>query len=195
MKTVPRILILLLAVAACEAPPSTAPQAGEPQGTNPAQQLSASEQAILTAVKAGEDAGAILNRDYPCSLSPGFGDQNGTVAFGGLMAEPGPNGICPLSNFERTNPDGTVDVHQKGVGAFFLLVFEPFTIFGSEGSHVRWTSISHENGIRVFNVSGTLSDGSRVRVHFVTDPNGDNKPANTLWVEGLGYIVGGPEGR
>ena len=88
-----------------------------------------------------------------------------------------------------------MDFHTQGSGTFFLIVNDPFTVFGSLGSDVIWRAISHQNGTSVFNVSGTLSDGSRVRAQFVTDPNGDNKAANTLWVEGLGYVVGGPPGQ
>lgn len=187
---------LLAGLVACQADSPVEPLAQQLQFSSSPTGLSPLEQSMVDAVMAGEDPGAVIARNDVCAFSPGFFNDGVFVGFGGLFPTPGPQGICPLSNFERTNPDGTVDLHLQGSGGFFLLVFEPsFQFFSSEGSHVRWRLISHEGGTTVFTVSGTLSNGSRVRAHFVTDPSGDNKAANTLWVEGLGYVVGGPPGR
>lgn len=171
------------------------PAQAEHAETAVAPALFLSERSIVDALKAGGSAGAVLNRDVGCGILTGFSNNGEFVGFGGLFPSPGPRGICPLSNFERANPDGTIDRHLQGSGTFFLVLFNPPAGFPSEGSSVRWRMIAHENGTRVFTVSGTLSDGSRVRAHFVTDRKGDNKAANTLWVQGLGYVVGGPPGK
>ena len=157
--------------------------------------LSETEQALLDELMAGADMGAMLNRDVGCGMLTGFNNDGQFVAFGGLFPTEGPNGICPMGNFERTNPDGTVDLHMKGTGNFFLVVFTPSGFFPSEGSSVNWRIVAHEGGARTFNVSGTLSDGSRVRAHFTTTPDGKNPQGNTLWIESLGYVVGGPARR
>ncbi len=195
MKKALLAFVLLAGLIACEADSPSEPLTHGPQLSAVSAGLSSLERSLVDAALAGTDAGAVIDRDAGCGISPGFFNNGALVAFGGLFPVPGPHGICPLSNFERTNPDCTVDVHRQGSGTFFLLVFNPFTIYGSAGSDVSWKEIAHEGGIRVFTVKGILSDGSRVRAHFVTDPNGDNKAANTLWVEGLGYLVGGPPGR
>lgn len=196
MRKASLVFTLLAGLVACQADspvePFTQPLrfSSSPAGPSPL------EQSMVDAVMAGEDPGAFIDRNDVCAFSPGFFNDGVFVGFGGLFPTPGPRGICPMSNFVRTNPDATVDMHMQGSGGFFLLLVQPsFQVFGSEGSDVRWRVISHEGGISVFTVSGTLSNGSRVRAHFVTDPNGDNKAANTLWVEGLGYVVGGPPGQ
>jgi hypothetical protein len=194
------LLPALALLAACgetatEPPVGSEPAQAELAETALAPALSLSEQSIVDAMRAGGNAGAVINREVGCGIFSGFNNNGEFVGFGGLFPTPGPRGICPLSNFERANPDGTIDLHLQGSGAFFLVLFNPPAEFPSEGSSVRWRMIAHENGTRVFTVSGTLSDGSRVRAHFVTDRKGDNKAANTLWVEGLGYVVGGPPGR
>lgn len=188
-KAVPTLAVLSVLIA-CQADSPAEPVVQEPQLTVAADGLSSLEQSILDAAMAG----AIIDRDVGCGQTSGFFNNGVFVGFGGLFPTAGPQGICPLSNFVRTNRDGSVDLHMQGSGQFFLFLFNPFAIFPSAGSDVIWRQIQHENGIRVFTVTGTLSDGSRVRAQFVTDPNGDNKAANTLWVEGLGYVVGGPPG-
>jgi hypothetical protein len=194
------VLVLSALVVSCS-DQTTAPSvpADGPQMSAVSDGLSPLEHSLLDALAAGEDPGAIINRDVGCGLTTGFGvvNDDGTVTpvgFGGLFPQPGPNGICPLSSFERTNPDGTVDSHTQGRGAFFLVLFG-LGFYPSTGSDVIWRDISHEGGTSVFTVSGTLSDGSKVRAHFVRDPKGNIKEANALWVEGLGYVVGGPPGR
>lgn len=185
--------LLALGLAACDTGTPAEPDAAllGPAGSS----ASAIEQSLIDDLAAGVDHGAILNRDIGCAILVGFGGPGGVAAFGILGPMPGPRGICPAGNFERTNPDGTIDEHKQGQGTFFLLVFDPFRSFPSGGSHVRWRSITHQDGARVFNFSGTLSDGSRVRGHFAYTPNGKVTQGNTLWVEGLGYIVGGPSDR
>jgi hypothetical protein len=153
------------------------------------QELSPRDQAVVDAFNNGAPWGAVINNDVSCSVLTGFFDASGLVAFGGLFANE-----CTGGTFERTNPDGTADWHAHGRGEFFLVIFAG-GFFPSAGSSVKWQIIGHEDGISVWSANGTLSDGSRVRAHFVTDPNGDNKPANALWVEGLGYVLGGPPGR
>lgn len=149
--------------------------------------LSGSEQELLDAFNAGADMGAMLNRDVGCAILTGFFTPSGLAAFGIL----GPSD-CSNGNFDRTNPDGTVDRHMQGEGSFFLFVTGPDGMaFPSAGSDVRWGRVQHEDGITVFNVSGTLSDGSRVRAHFTRTADGKNPPGNRLWVEALGYVVGG----
>ena len=193
-------LVLSALVVSCSDQTTAPPVRAEgPQMSTVSDGLSPLEQSLLDALAAGEDPGSIINRDVGCGLTTGFGviNDDGTVTpvgFGGLFPEPGPSGICPLSNFERTNPDGTIDVHTQGRGAFFLVLFG-LGFYPSGGSDVIWRDISHEGGTSVFTVTGTLSDGSRVRAHFIRDPKGNIKEANTLWVEGLGYVVGGPPGR
>lgn len=149
---------------------------------------------VAPAAMADEDPGATLDREVGCGIITGFFNNGAFVGFGGLFPTPGPQGICPLSNFARVNADGTVDRHMQGSGTFFL-VLPGVAFYGSEGSDVQWRSIQHENGIRLFTVTGTLSDGSRVRAHFVTTPDGLSTAANTLWIEGVGYAVGGPPGQ
>jgi len=149
---------------------------------------------VAPAAMADEDPGATLDREVGCGITTGFFNNGSFVGFAGLFPDLGPQGFCPLSNFARVNPDGTVDRHIQGSGRLFL-VLPGVAIYGSDGSDVRWRSIQHENGIRMFTVTGTLSDGSRVRAHFVTTPGGENTAANSLWIEGVGYAVGGPPGQ
>ena len=194
------VLVLSALVVSCSDQTTAPPDLADgPQMSAVSPGMSPLEQSLMDAIAAGEDPGAIVDRDVGCAIITGFGvvDDDGNVTnvgFGGLFPQPGPNGICPLSNFERTNPDGTIDLHTQGRGAFFLVLFG-LGSYPSTGSDVIWRNIRHEEGASVFTVSGTLSDGSRVRAHFVRDPKGDIKDANTLWVEGLGYVVGGPPGR
>lgn len=191
MKRFLLVTIALLAAAACgespaepammDPPLARAPAAPQPPG------LSDEEQALLSALHAGADMGAILNREVGCGILTGFFTQSGLAAFGLLS----PND-CSNGNFVRTNPDGTVDRNIQGTGRFFLVVLGPQGMaFPSGGSDVRWGRVQHQDGITVFNVAGTLSDGSRVRAHFTRTPDGMNPPGNTLWVEALGYVVGG----
>lgn len=46
-----------------------------------------------------------------------------------------------------------------------------------------------DGGIRLLNINRRLGDGSHVRAHFLTNPNGENQ-SSQLWIEGLGYVVG-----
>lgn len=152
-------------------------------------ELSPSDQAAVDAFHAYRTTGAFIERG--CMIvSPGFFNEAGQLlGFGGLFPDV-PFGECE-NGFIRTNPDGTEDLHVNGKGLFFLLLFDPFAIYGSQGSSVKYTYIRHANGISILTVTGKLSDGSRVRGHFTS---GDNR-AGTLWVEGLGYVVGSPGGR
>lgn len=185
--------LLVLGLAACDAGTPAEPDTtrlGPAAGS-----LSTLEQSLIDDLAAGVDHGAILDRDVGCAILTGFANPDGLVAFGILGPMPGPRGICPSSNFNRTNPDGSVDMHTHGMGTFFLLVFDPSVSFPSEGSRVRWNAITHEGGARTFNFQGTLSDGSRVRGHFAYSPSGEPTMGNALWVQGVGYIVGGPPGQ
>lgn len=149
-----------------------------------AQGLGPNDQLALDLLASGDANGAVINRDGVCALLPGFGG----VAFGGLFPEDCKN------SFERVNKDGTRDRHATGVGGFFLIVFSPeFRIFGSEGSYAHWTWIDKGEGseIGILTANGTLSDGSRFRLHFTNTPGeGDSSREGFLWVEGLGYVVG-----
>lgn len=195
MKRALLTIVLVGALGACQADSPAEPFANGPSLATVPSGLSPLEQSLTDALLAGQSLGSLVDRDVGCGTLVGFSDASGLVAFGGLFPLEGPQGICPLSNFARTNRDGTVDQHLQGSGGFFLLVFDPFASFPSEGSSVRWRAVSHQGGTSMFTITGTLSDGRRVRAHFVTDPRGDNKAANTLWVEGIGYVVGGPPGQ
>lgn len=150
------------------------------------QEISPRDQMVLDAFNNGMFSRAVINTEVSCAILPGFFDASGNlVAFGGLFPLE-----CAGGTFERTNPDGTLDWHANGRGVFFLLTFEPSGFFSSTGSDVNWHIIQHENGIRILTVSGTLSNGSRVRVHFTAEPTGaNNSSEGTLWIEGLGYVL------
>ena len=189
------VFVLFSGLVACEAESPIVPPDDAPRLAATTASHSAIEQELMDAARNGEDMGAILDREVPCGQLVGFSNNGAPVAFGGLFPTEGPQGICPLSNFQRTNQDGSVDLHLQGTGSMFLFVFNPPGSFGSAGSFVRWRILEHAGGVSIFTVSGRLGDGSRVRAHFVTDPDGGLRPANTLWVEGMGYLVGGPPGR
>lgn len=191
MKRVVSLLVFAGVVTACQADSPSAPIDAGPQLNATSAGLTAQEQAIVDELTAGADAGAILDRDIGCGILTGFSNNGIPVGFGGLFPVEGPQGICPLSSFARTNPDGTVDVYLQGSGAFFLVLFGA-GVYPSTGSEVRWRAIDLDGGIRLLTITGTLSNGSRVRAQFVTTPDGTNVSANTLWVEGVGYVVGGP---
>jgi hypothetical protein len=194
-----RVASLLFAVAvlaACGTDSPTVPDSGptpSPLAKRVNQPVgpSASDEAAIAAFEAAGMNGAVVNHDVCYIVGPGFLNENGDlIGFGGLFPDECPQG------FERVNPDGTIDNHMNGRGAFFLLLLEPFAFFGSEGSDVRWTWVVHEGGINILNINGTLSDGSRVRAHFTSGQNGAmNAKSGRLWVEGLGYILGSPGGK
>ena len=141
------------------------------------------------AMAQGEPHGAVIQGEGFCTLLTGFADATGLKAFGGLFQDFSDPDACGNS-FSRINPDGTFDTHWYGHGGFFLVVFGG-GFYPSQGSNVSWTIITHENGIRILRLNGTLSDGSRVRGHFTVDPKGeDNSKEGLLWVEGYGYVVG-----
>ena len=152
-----------------------------------AQSISPQDQDVVNAMNAGAPSGAIINTEVGCAISAGFFRGDEFIGFGGLF----PDGGCKGGTFERTSPKGKLDLHINGSGMFFLFLFDPFSVFSSEGSDVKWTMIRHEDGISILTVTGWLSDGSRVRAHFTSDPHGDdNAKGDFLWVEGLGYVIG-----
>ena len=152
-----------------------------------AQQISEQDQDVVNAMKAGAPNGAIINTEVGCAIGPGFYRGEEFIGFGGLFPDNG----CEGGTFERTGPKGQLDIHINGRGLFFLFLFDPFNVFGSEGSDVKWNMIRHEDGISVLKINGYLSDGSRVRAHFTSDPNGDdNAQGDFLWIEGIGYVIG-----
>lgn len=184
-------LLVALGMTACDS--STSPQIRSPQASlAPAQQaavqgLSARDQAAVDLFNESRTSGAFVVRDC-VFVSPGwFGEDGRLLGFGGLFPDVPDGESC---GFTRTNPDGSEDLYVNGKGYFFLFLFEPFHIYGSEGSDVKWTYINRADGVRILTITGTLSDGSRVRAHFTS---GDNQ-AGSLWVEGLGYVVGSPGG-
>lgn len=189
------VLLLFGGLLACESDSPSAPTADAPRLAAAPGSFSAIEQELIEAAQNGADMGALLDRDVGCGTLVGFTHNGVQKAFGGLFPTPGPQGICPLSNFVRTRRNGAVDLHMQGIGTFFLFVFDAGVSFGSAGSFVRWRILENDGGVSVFTISGRLSDGSKVRGHFVNDPEHGIRPANTLWVEGLGYIVGGPPGK
>lgn len=153
-----------------------------------AQNIAPQDQDVINAMNAGAPNGAIINTDESCAILTGFLNGNSLVAFGGLF--PDEDG-CRGGTFSRTTPQGKTDLHLNGTGQFFLLLFDPFNIFGSEGSDVKWKMIRHEDGISILTINGWLSDGSRVRAHFTSDPRGDdNAKGDFLWIEGIGYVLG-----
>lgn len=194
-----RVASLLLAAAvfsACGADSPTVPESDPTPSplakkVNQPAGLSARDQAAIEMFESAGMSGAVVNHDVCNIVGPGFVNENDDlIGFGGLFPDECPQG------FERVNPDGTTDFHMNGKGYFFLLLFEPFAIFGSEGSDVRWTWVRHTGGISILNIHGTLSDGSRVRAHFTSGENGAvNAKSGRLWVEGLGYVLGSPGGK
>lgn len=189
------ILLAVFGAAACDSgtsPELVAPETG-PTVAPPAlsvQGMSPNDQAAANAFHESRTTGAFIERG--CMIvSPGFFDEAGNLlGFGGLFPDV-PFGEPCENGFLRTNPNGTQDIHVNGRGGFFLLLFSPSAYYGSEGSSVKYTYIRRANGKSILTVIGTLSDGSRVRGHFTS---GDNR-AGTLWVEGLGYVVGSPGGH
>lgn len=188
-------LLAVFGAAACDsgtspelAAPETGPMVAPPDLS--VQGLSPNDQAALDAFNQYRTTGAFIERG--CTIvSPGFfSDAGDLLGFGGLFPDV-PFGEPCFNGFTRTNRDGTQDLYVNGKGLFFLLLFDPFAIYGSEGSSVKYTYIRRAKGPSILTVTGTLSDGSRVRGHFTS---GDNR-AGTLWVEGLGYVVGSPGGR
>lgn len=176
-----------LLLSGCDTRPATEPVAAGPAfGVADVGNLSPRDQAALDALNNGTPVGATIDTEVGCGLLPGFFNETGLVAFGGLF----PN-ECTPGTFDRTNPDETVDIYHSGRGLFFLLVFRPsFRVFGSEGSDVQWRTSRLADGRSLLVINGTLSNGSRVLGHFVRDPSGaDNSRDGTLWVEGLGYVV------
>jgi len=171
-------------LAALETGPTVAPPDLSVHGLSP------NDQAAMKAFHESRTTGAFIERG--CMIvSPGFFSESGQfLGFGGLFPDV-PFGESCENGFIRTNPDGTEDMYVNGKGLFFLLLVNPFSIYGSEGSSVKYTYIRRAKGKSILTVTGTLSDGSRVRGHFTS---GDNR-AGTLWVEGLGYVVGSPGGR
>lgn len=146
----------------------------------------------LGALEHGTPPGAVLNTDVGCFVLTGFYDQDGNLAaFGLLFGEAGTFGTCGPGSFDRTNPDGSIDQFRQARGSFYLSVVDPPAEFPSDGSDVKWTRIVGADGVSVFNINGTLSDGSHVQAHFLSGTQGPNQ-SSTLWVEGLGYLVGGP---
>ena len=155
-----------------------------------AQGMSEAEQAIVNALMAGESAGAIIERTGEC-------------AAGGAIFEVGSPAPAALvffgvdspedcgNTFTRTNRDGTVDVYKNGVGTAFVIIIDPFEFIFSEGSYVHWTESTREGGSLTFNGNGTLSDGSRMRLHFTVNNKGE-PVVGRLFIEGRGYIVGAP---
>ena len=198
------LTVLLVAAVACDtldpteavAPAvslSAARPGPSPQGAAGSQ--SARDQAVMDALANGASSGAVIDREVGCFILLGIGDSEGNLlAFGGLF--PGQQDPpCDPGTFARTNPDGSTDIHAKGTGAMFLVVFEPGgtfiprAVFDSEGSDVDWEWIYREGQGGVTNVRGTLSDGSRLRAHFVNNPNGPVPTAGQLWVEALGWVA------
>jgi hypothetical protein len=150
--------------------------------------ISARDQAAIDAFHAERTTGASFLRDV-CGLGIGFFDGDDFLGFGGLFPSECPGG------FIRTNPDGSEDQHLQGRGSLFLFLFE-YGIFPSDGSDVGWQATIHEDGIVSASVHGTLSDGSRVRIHFTDQPTGRNNSADSqLWIEGVGYVRGFRPGR
>lgn len=151
--------------------------------------LSAADQELYNAFNEGRTTGAFVNHDFCGLFSLGFRDENGgLLGFSLFIPDECPQG------FERQNPNGTFDQHISGGGQMFLVLIAQGAFFGSEGSDVRWTIKRSETGTNVFNINGTLSDGSRVKGHFNSGNNG-NSQSGKLWVEGLGYVVGSPGGK
>lgn len=152
-----------------------------------AQDLSPRDQMAVDMMMGSQSNGAVIERDGVCAVLPGFSQDGQLVAFGGLFPQDCAN------SFERTNKDGSRDRHAHGVGQFFLLLFSPFKIYGSAGSYAHWTWIDKGDGteIGILTANGTLSDGSRFRLHFTNTPGeGDQSKEGFLWVEGVGYVVG-----
>jgi hypothetical protein len=145
----------------------------------------------LGALEHGTPPGAVLNTDVGCFVLAGFYDQDGTlVAFGLLFGEAGTFGTCGPGSFDRTDPDGSIDQFLHARGSFYLSVVDPSANFPSDGSDVKWTRIVRADGVSVFDINGTLSDGSHVRAHFTSGTPGPNQ-SSSLWVEGLGYVLSG----
>ena len=155
-----------------------------------AQGLSEAEQAIVSGLMSGESAGAVIER-------------TGLCATGGAILEagsPSPAALVFLdvnspddcgNTFTRTNRDGTVDEYRRGTGEAFVIILDPFEFIFSTGSYVHWTENIREAGSRTFNANGTLSDGSRMRLHFTVNNQGE-PVVGRFFIEGRGYIVGEP---
>lgn len=157
-----------------------------------AQELSESDKAILGAIASGESPGAVIERTGRCATGGGIFVEGSPAPVALVFLSPQNPDDCG-NTFERTNPDGTVDEYKQGVGGAFVILFNPFEIISSAGSYVHWTENSRQDGSRTFNANGTLSDGSRMRLHFGV--NGQGEPtlaAGRLWIEGRGYIAGQP---
>ena len=185
------LLFAVVVLAACGADsPTTLDAESSPllKKVKSASAPSASDNAAIQAFEAAGSKGAVVDHDQCFIVGPGLFNENGDlIGFGGLFPDECPQG------FERLNPDGTIDNHMSGKGTYFLFLFDPFAIFGSEGSDVRWTWVRHQDGASVLNIHGTLSDGSRVRAHFNSNQSEAGSPnSGRMWVEGLGYILGEP---
>lgn len=192
MRRIASLLLLPVSFGLLACDSSTAPEAGItalPAGSVPElsmEGLSSTDRAAMQLFNESRDTGAFVVKNC-LIVSPGFFTESGSfIGFGGLFAnELFEGGTC---GFTRTNPDGSEDLHVNGRGGLFLFLFQPFAIYGSTGSNVKWTFIRHADGIGVLTFTGTLSNGSRVRGHFTS---GDNS-AGSLWVEDLGYVLGSP---
>ena len=153
-----------------------------------AQDLSDRDQMVLQMMMQGQGNGAVINRDGVCGLGAGFSQGDVFKGFAGLFPQDCGN------SFERVNADGSRDRHAHGVGQVFLVAFD-CGFYGSEGSYAHWTWIDKGDGseIGILTANGTLSDGSRFRLHFTNTPGeGDKSKEGFLWVEGCGYVVGNP---
>lgn len=181
--TVPLLAVALLV--GCSENPLT-PDDADAALVQPGPSLAPHEQAALDAMGAAAKTEPGL---FDCFAFLPFSEDDETVAL--AVVFPFFGGDC--TGFIRTNPDGTQDRHLKGTGSILLLAPE---FVGSAGSEADWQVVAHEDGIVVFSLRGTLSDGRRIRIHKVITPTEENRSAGEFfWIEGSGYIVHPGRGR
>lgn len=174
MKTTNKFICIVLILFA--APAIATAQLADPQ-----------DQEVINALNSGSPNGAIISTEVGCAILTGFFNGDNFAAFGALF----PETDCKGGTFEKSRPNGKNDLHMNGAGMMFLVVQDPFTFFPSEGSRVKYNFIFQDGAASVIKISGTLSDGSRVRGHFTVNLNGnDEAGGDFLWVEGIGYVVG-----
>lgn len=154
-----------------------------------AAELSSRDQAVVAAMMKGDSKGAVIGEPGTCLISFGLRDEAGQLlGFFGLF----PNiddDVCDNS-FTRTNPDGTMDDHILVHGGLFMFIFGG-PILPSGGSDVFYRLISHEDGTLGLNVSGTTSDGGKVRIRLTAEASGKNNArSDQIWLENYGYIIG-----